>query len=300
MDMDSKNKNYRDLATRIFPKKQNWVFIFGGVILVAVLIVLLANRNGQTSNQKADKSTESAIAIDSQRRLELNDGIRQAFLEHYKNQSEFKAFSRDERVVDWILEFYSEHYYNQMIKVGRKREPLREYKGVYYAGSAPEYEGESGAQVIYESVLDTVFCELYLHGSLADKSGNLNIGQWRIIRKEDGQYTGELSFSVSRQGDRKDAKIQTGGWGFDTVVYLSGVPVDGSRVMISKEKYGASSTLEKYVNDQSYGVEALRAFFEGGDFYLFIDDYSIHFTNETKGYQAISGSIDALIDEDDE
>lgn len=272
-------------------KQHQPVWVIGLTLLLIIAGVLMFLSTGKDKDNAPVLNSGTSTGMDTQKRMELESGIRAAFLEYYENGSEYKAFIRDERVVDWIIANYSENYYHRMIKEGKMHSGIREYKDTYYAGEAPEIEGMSSSEVIFDSVMDTVYCLLFIHDSLADKNGELNTGQWNIVKLGSSQqYLAELHFMVNNAEESKEATIRTDGFGNVMEVYLSGNSVPPSQVRISKEIHGPSSTLDKYLADWN-AYNTFMSLFEGGDFYFAINDYSKHFTEEAKGYQALAGAI---------
>ena len=88
------------------------------IIAGVIFFVIRPGENTIAGSTNDSQIAKKEVKQEKKRNPALDQGIRDAFNEHLSNKAYYSAFLKDTRVIDWILYYYSQEYYDKLLKRG--------------------------------------------------------------------------------------------------------------------------------------------------------------------------------------
>lgn len=273
-------------------KKKGGIIVACAIAALAIVagIIYFVIRPG-AGDTDASQIAKKEVKQEKKRNPALDQGIRDAFNEHLSNKAYYSAFLKDTRVIDWILYYYSQEYFDKLLKRGNMRTRVHRYDNSYgslpggtndniiMAGEPAEMEGENASFVYYNVDRDIVKCGIHIWGAETNDEGEIEIGDWEI---EKGNYWGRYTCVAYKGNQSITLTIESNG--SYARVYVDGSLIDNNFVIIKRDVDDFSNPLSKYcaINEYEWS-EDLSNLFDTGNFEMSIDGFIKHFGNELRG-----------------
>ena len=286
-------------------KKKGGIIVACAIAALAIVagIIYFVIRPG-AGDTDASQIAKKEVKQEKKRNPALDQGIRDAFNEHLSNKAYYSAFLKDTRVIDWILYYYSQEYYDKLLKRGNMRKRVHRYDNSYgslpggtndniiMAGEPAEMEGENASFVYYNVDRDIVKCGIHIWGADTNDEGEIEIGDWEI---EKGNYYGRHTCVANKGNQSVTLTIESDG--YDIKVYVDGSLVNNNYVIIKRDVDDFSNPLSKYSQPLVWNSD-LSNLLDTGNFEMSIDGFKKHFGNELRGANNVAARQYELYSDD--
>ena len=278
-------------------KSKNKGGIIAACIIAALAVVagvfffiIRPKENSGSGNTNDSQIAKKEVKQEKKRDPALDQGIRSAFQEHLSAKSYYKDFLRDTRVIDWILYYYGQEYYDKMLKRGNMRTRVKQTTRIagydldpitstqfILAGAPADMESEDASFIYYDVQRDVVKCGIAIWGLSTNDEGELDTGDWEL--SYDDSWFG--SYSRMIVNNPLGAKLTFVSDGYSVRAYIDGDLVNNQSIMIKRDSDDYSIPLSKY-NDYD-----LLNLFNSGGFMVDYNGFKSYFGDELRGANKI-------------